>query len=136
MSSLFKKNIKIALHSIRGNAIRTVLTILIIAIGITALVGILTAIDAIKQSISSNFSSLGANTFTIRNREMNVHIGRGGKKPKKYRSITYAEASSFKEQFNFNAIIGISNLASQSATLLYDNLKTNPNIPVNQFIFG
>lgn len=130
MASLFKENIKIALHSIRGNAIRTVLTILIIAIGITALVGILTAIDAIKQSISSNFSSLGANTFTIRNREMNVHIGRGGKKPKKYRSITYAEASSFKEQFNFNAIIGISNLASQSATLLYDNVKTNPNIPV------
>jgi len=130
LNSLFKENIKIALQSIRGNAIRTILTILIIAIGITALVGILTAIDAIKQGISSNFSNLGANTFTIRNREMSIRIGRGGKKPKKYRAISYSEAKLFKEQFNFNALIGISIMATQTATLIYDNIKTNPNIPV------
>ena len=130
LNNLFKENIKVALQSIRGNAIRTILTILIIGIGITALVGILTAIDAIKQSISSNFSNLGANTFTIRNRELKVRIGRGGKKPKKFRDITYDEARLFKEQFSFNALIGISNIASQAATIVFGTEKTNPNIPV------
>ena len=47
--------------------LRSLLTILIIAIGIMALVGILTAIESIKGSISENFTSMGANTFTIKN---------------------------------------------------------------------
>ena len=130
MNQLFKENIKLALQSIRGNAIRAVLTMLIIAIGITALVGILTAIDAIKQSISSNFSNLGANTFTIRNREMSIHIGRRGKKPKKYRAITYNEAKLFKERFKFTSIVGVSTISSQASTLLYKSVKSNPNIMV------
>jgi putative ABC transport system permease protein len=98
---LIAENIKIALKAIRNNLLRSVLTILIIAIGITALVGILTAIDSIKQSINSNFTSLGANTFTIRNRELVVRIGRGGRKPKKYAEITYTQAMRFKELYTF-----------------------------------
>ena len=86
------ENIRIAFSSIRSNALRTILTALIIAIGIRALVGILTAIDALKFSISSNFAGMGSNTFTIRNRGMNVRIGNDGKKPKVYTSITYYEA--------------------------------------------
>ena len=78
---MLKENIQIALGAIKANLLRSVLTMLIIAVGITALVGILTAIDSIKQSINSNFSSMGANTFTIRNREMNIRIGKQGKKP-------------------------------------------------------
>ena len=49
------ENIKIALQSIKSNLLRTVLTIFIIAIGITSLVGILTAIDSIKHTINDNF---------------------------------------------------------------------------------
>jgi len=78
---MLKENIQIAIGAIKANLLRSVLTMLIIAVGITALVGILTAIDSIKQSINSNFSSMGANTFTIRNREMNIRIGKQGKKP-------------------------------------------------------
>ena len=63
---LMVENIKIALQSIRTNLLRTVLTIFIIAIGIAALVGIQTAIESIKSSISDNFTSMGANTFNIR----------------------------------------------------------------------
>ena len=69
---MFRENIKIALNAISSNLLRSILTMLIIAIGITALVGILTAIDSIKQSINSNFTSLGANTFTIRNKDSNL----------------------------------------------------------------
>ena len=130
MNQLVKENVKLALQSIRGNALRSILTMLIIAIGITALVGILTAIDAIKQSISSNFSSLGANTFTIRNREMSVHIGRRGKKPKRFRPITYAEARLFKDRYKYNSVVGISTISSQTSTIIHNSTKSNPNIMV------
>jgi putative ABC transport system permease protein len=127
---VFKENIKIALNAINSNLLRSILTMLIIAIGITALVGILTAIDSIKQSINSNFTSLGANTFTIRNKELVVRIGRGGRKPKKYPEITFEQASRFKDLYTFRSVVSISTVASQGATVKYKSLKTNPNIAV------
>jgi putative ABC transport system permease protein len=130
MAFLLKENIKIALGSVKSQALRATLTALIIAIGIMALVGILTAIDAIKSSINTNFTSMGANTFTIRNRETSVRIGKKGKKPKRFRSITYEEAKRFKEEFNFPATVSISTIASFTAKLTYESKKSNPNIQV------
>ena len=130
MKLLLLENIKISLQAIRSHLLRTVLTILIIAIGITALVGILTAIDSIKQSIQSNFTSMGANTFKIRNKGSNIQIGRGGKRPKRYRPITYDEAMRFKEDFKFPALSSVSAIATWQATAKYKSNKTNPNIQV------
>lgn len=110
--------------------LRTVLTVAIIGIGIMALVGILTAIESIKASINSNFTSMGANTFTIRNREMSIRIGKGGKRPKKFRPITYEEAVEFKQRFVFPASTSISMMATGIATVKYQSQKTNPNIQV------
>ncbi|MCC6250832.1 MAG: ABC transporter permease [Bacteroidia bacterium] len=103
---------------------------LIIAVGITALVGILTAIDAIKQSINSNFTNLGANTFTIRNKELIVRVGHDGRKPKKYPEITYAQAVKFKQLYNFKSLVSLSSIVGQAATVKYQSNKTNPNIGV------
>lgn len=131
MKSMLGENIRIALSAIKGNLLRTILTALIIAIGIWALVGILTAIDAIKSSINSNFTTMGANTFTIRNREMGIRIGRQGKRPKRFEKISYEEAMRFKDEFNFpGSLVSISTLASFSAKLSYESRKTNPNIQV------
>lgn len=130
LNRIVLENIYIALRAIRGQLLRTTLTVMIIAIGITALVGILTAIDAIKQSINSNFTSMGANTFTIRNKGQNVRIGRGGGKPKTYRNISYTEAFRFKNIFNKVAPTSISALATFSATVKYGSEKSNPNISI------
>jgi len=65
MIGLFKENLKIAGSSIRTQLLRTVLTILIIALGIWALVGILTVVSALENTLSSNFASMGSNTFNI-----------------------------------------------------------------------
>ncbi len=122
------ENIKIALQSIRTNLLRTVLTIFIIAIGIAALVGIQTAIESIKSSISENFTSMGANTFNIRNKSSNVRIGKSGVKPKRYASISYAEAMRFKNEFP--VITSISSWASSTASITYKSKKSDPNINV------
>ncbi len=130
MSFLLTENIKIAMGSIKAQALRAVLTATIIAFGIMALVGILTAIDSIKSSINSNFTSMGANTFSIRNREMKVRIGRGGKKPKKFRTISYDEAQRFKREFNFPVLVSIFTHASPSARLSFESRKTNPDVTI------
>ncbi len=55
-----------AFSALRANWLRSMLTLMIIAFGIMAVVGILTAIDAAIYSINDNFSSLGANSIEIR----------------------------------------------------------------------
>ena len=52
MQTVVKENLKIAFESIKANSLRTVITAAIIAIGITALVGILTAIDVFKGVVN------------------------------------------------------------------------------------
>ncbi|HKI90314.1 MAG TPA: ABC transporter permease [Draconibacterium sp.] len=128
--TLFAENIRVALHSIRSNLLRTVLTVLIIAVGITALVGILTAIDSIKSSITKEFTFMGANTFSITSRGMRVQVGNKRYRSKNYEYISYYQAKEFKERFNFPAITAISVYATGTATLKYGSEKTNPNITV------
>jgi putative ABC transport system permease protein len=128
--SVFKENISVALDSIKANRLRAAITMLIIGIGIMALVGILSAIDAIKNGINNNFTSMGANTFTIRNADINIRVGRKGRKAKSYQPITYKEALRFKNEFTYPALISVSTLANSAARLKFEDKKTNPNIQV------
>jgi len=129
-TTLFIENLRIALQSIRNNILRSILTVLIIAIGITALVGILTAIESIKTSITKEFTVLGANTFSITSRGMRVQIGSQRYRTKNYSYISYYEAKEFKEQFDFPATASISVNSTGTGTLKYGSVKTNPNISV------
>lgn len=129
-SALFIENIRIAMQSIRSNILRSILTVMIIAIGITALVGILTAIESIKTSITKEFTVLGANTFSITSRGMRVQIGNQRYRTKNYSYISYYEAKEFKQQFDFPATASISVNSTGTATLKYGSEKTNPNITV------
>ncbi len=125
-----RENVKLSLQSISSNKLRTFLTALIIAIGITALVGILTSIDAIKNSLTDSFSAMGSNSFNIRNRGLNVQIAGSGTRPKQYRQISYYEAKAFKDQFDYPAVVSLSTYASFGATAKFKSEQTNPNINV------
>ena len=94
---MFIENIKIALYSIKGHLLRSCITVSIIAIGISALVGILTAIDSIDYALNDNFSIMGANTFTIQNagRKARSRDNRLKDNPK----IKYNEAVEFKNNW-------------------------------------
>jgi putative ABC transport system permease protein len=127
---LFFENIRVAFQSIRGNLIRSILTILIIAVGISALVGILTAIDSIKSSITAEFTRLGANTFSIQSRGMRVQIGNKRYRTKNYSYISYFQAKEFRERYAFPAVASISILATQTATVKFESVKSNPNVMV------
>lgn len=130
MALYLAENVKLSLTSIRSHMLRTVLTIMIIAFGIMALVGILTAIENIKGSITSNFTRMGSNTITIRNHSMRVNNGGPGTPDIDYRDITYEEALDFKKRFDFPAIVSIHARGSSNATVKFESEKSNPNIMV------
>lgn len=130
INKLFLENLSIAFNAIRSNVLRSVLTVLIIAIGIMALVGTLTAVSAIENSITSEFTRMGANSFSIENRGMRVNIGHKKYKAKNHSEISFRQAMRFKTEFDFPAISSITINATNSATAKYKSIKTDPNIKV------
>lgn len=122
--------ILLALNAIRGNILRMALTCLIIAFGIMSLVGILTAVDGIQASLSSNFATMGANNFDIRKKGTGIQIGRRGRRPKDFKPITINQALDFKEQFTYPVTTSVSLSAAFAATVKYQSEKTNPNISI------
>jgi putative ABC transport system permease protein len=120
------ENIKEGLRSIRSNMLRTVLTALIIAIGITSLVGILTAIDGIQSSVDNNFASLGANSFDIQSPQF-FRRRRSGRGEKISPPIDYREAMAYKSKFAYNATISVSSVITGAAQVKFESKKTNPN---------
>ncbi len=124
------ENIRQALRAIRANLTRTILTCLIISFGIMALVGILTAVDSLKASIYSNFSTLGSNTFSIRQSGQGMRRHGSGGDEKEGPPILYDQARLFKERYTFPSKVSISTMATMIATVKYNSEKTNPNIGV------
>jgi putative ABC transport system permease protein len=124
-----RENIKEGVNSIKANKLRTSLTAAIIAIGITSLVGILTAIDGIQGSINDSFSNLGANTFDVERKR----VDRGssdGKKAKVHPPLKYDELLQFKEKWDGPGSVSLNVLVSWNAEIKYRSNVTNPNILV------
>jgi putative ABC transport system permease protein len=125
-------NTTLAYRSIRTNKLRTGITVGIIALGIMALVGILTAIEGLKSSIYSNFSGMGANTFEITNEILKSKSRKGGINITSIdvRNISYRDAQDFKGRYTFPSVIGVTLRGTGIATVKYNSQKTNPNITV------
>ncbi|MCL1974274.1 MAG: ABC transporter permease [Bacteroidetes bacterium] len=130
ISPLFRENLNVSLSSIKTNGLRSVLTILIIAVGIMALVGILTAIEAIGGSVSDSFRSLGASSFTIRSRYASAEGGNVRTRIRNTPTITYFQATEFVSKYHEPAWISVFTTVLSGATIKYESEKTNPTINV------
>lgn len=131
MLKLFKENIRIAFGSIKTQLLRTILTVLIIAIGITALVGILTVVTALENTVSTNFASMGANTFNINQYENNVKNRGGNEREIINPIISYPEAVAFKNKYKYPFTeTSLSFTATSTAEVKYLDQKTDPEIKV------
>jgi len=135
----------LAYRTVRGNKLRTGITVAIIAFGIMALIGIITAIQAMNQKLTESFSTMGATGFTIRYKQRNIHFGndnsdlkvskRTNKKEKKSnlgKPINIDEAEQFVKYYQFAGQTGISNVGSRNAIANFGTKKTTPNV----FVFG
>src|SRR6185312_15102042 len=135
-----KDSLSLAFRTVKSNKLRTGITVTIIALGIMALIGIITAISSMDQSLRENFSTMGANSFSIRYQDRQIHIGGRRqvtrtslkalkqKKSNNGKIITYEEAKLFKERYSFPAIVSISINGPQNVIVNNESVKTNPNI--------
>lgn len=131
MVGLFRENTKIALGSIKSQILRTVLTIIIIAIGIWALVGILTVVSALDNTLLKNFASMGSNTFSISQYDFSSQINRNKTEEKVNPIISYPQAKEFQKKFDFPfTTTSLSFTAVSNAEVKYENQKTDPEISV------
>ena len=133
-------SLSLAFRTVKSNKLRTGITVTIIALGIMALIGIITAISSMDQSLRESFSTMGANSFSIRYQDRQIHIGGRRqvtrtslkalkqKKSNNGKIITYEEAKLFKERYEFPAIVSISINGSQNVIVNNESVKTNPNI--------
>ncbi len=134
-----KDSLSLAFRTIRSNKLRTGITVAIIAFGIMALIGIITAIASMNQSLTENFATMGANSFSIRYRDFQIRMGGNRevkktdtrnlktKKSNERKIITYQEARMFKRQYSFPARVSISLPGPQSIIVMNTKVKTNPN---------
>jgi putative ABC transport system permease protein len=131
--------LSLSYRTIRSNKLRTGLTVAIISLGIAALIGIRTAIEAMTQKFTESFSAMGANGFSLRYKpawQVRFNSGvqrqfKGKRKQKKSNSdkpISKYEAESFKSDFAFPSLVSISINGTNNAIVSSNGKKTNPTV--------
>lgn len=130
----------LAFRTVRSNRLRTGITVAIIAFGIMALIGIITAIDALNGSLRESFSTMGANGFTISykerfrfnndNRTEKVDKTKKQKKSNLDKPIKLQEAELFKSSFQYPAVVSIALSGPGGVEVRYKSKKTNPNVRI------
>jgi len=123
-----RENVKIALRAIRGQMGRTLITVTIIALGISALVAFNTAAEGLKSTIATEFTFLGSNTFQVKSKNSGFKSHSRGKSLKQYKPFSFRQAMDFKELYEYKAVVSISALGDFMAIVKYNSKKTNPNV--------
>lgn len=135
-----KDSFSLAYRTVRSNKLRTGITVAIIAFGIMALIGIITAIDAMNGSLRKSFSTMGANGFTIsykerfrfgnNNQTEKVDKTKKQKKSNLDKPIELREAELFKSSFHYPGLVSIALNGPGATEIRYKSVKTNPNVRV------
>lgn len=124
----FLENIRTALSAVRANILRSILTVMIIAVGIMSLIGILTSIDAAIYSFTDNFSRLGANAFSISPSGGRASGTRNGRRAKRGDPISFKQAQKFKELFDYPGLVTTYMYGTFNGVAKYKKEETNPTI--------
>ncbi|HEY6171014.1 MAG TPA: ABC transporter permease [Candidatus Kapabacteria bacterium] len=114
-----------AFTSLRSNKLRAYLTMLSVAVGILSIVGSMTAIGILSNSVSAQLSQLGNETFTI---QKFPSIQMGGADWMKYmnrKSITYDQVK-FVREFTTLPVAVSAEHQLAPLTVSYGNEKSDP----------
>jgi putative ABC transport system permease protein len=137
--------LSLAWKNVAGNKLRTSITVIIIALGIFALILIITSIQAASNSLTSSFSTMGSNAFSIRFKERNLNFGsrRKNQSTKKTKKslvdrksnlgipISLDEAKLFRNRFDMPGTkVSIALRGPANVVLNTNRKKTNPEINV------
>jgi putative ABC transport system permease protein len=125
----FVETLRLALTSLAANKLRSGLTMLGIAVGVFSVIGVMTIIAGLRESIESGLNILGVNSFqftkypTINFSDPRLRLGNR-------RDLTFADAARFKDLMGESAEISLS-IGRGGARASYLDRQTNPNIGLN-----
>jgi putative ABC transport system permease protein len=119
--------IKMAVHSIRGNKLRAGLTLLSIAIGVFAIVGVSASVGALDATVNQQLESLGRNSFIIQ--RMPAMTFGNWEKYRNRKEITLRQALDFKRRATFAKNVGLTNWIGGTVVKNGDR-ETDPKIYV------
>ncbi len=140
----YKDSIALSWKNVKGNKLRTAITVIIMALGIFALILIITSIKAASNSLTSSFSTMGANSFSLRYKDRNIRFGRNNSSDKSRKEsktnlrqrksnygidIDYNQAKAFKDRYEFpGAKVSVALRAASGIVANVGSEKTNPDV--------
>ena len=125
--TLAAENIDMALRAVRSNRLRSSLTIAIIALGITSLVGILTAVDSMDATLRDAYSRMGAGIINIRSL---YSMPAGMHRIRNSREISRAQAERFTDYYRAPATVTIFTTVLSGTRAEAGQKRTNPTTDV------
>lgn len=120
------ESITIALDAVRAHKLRSILTLLSIAIGIFAIIGSGTAVGSLNSTMSGQLAALGESNFYITRTPM-IQTGNSWRKYRKRKAITFSQAKELQKQFTITDIISIFN-ETGGMTMKAGTLSTDPDV--------
>jgi putative ABC transport system permease protein len=125
----FNELLRLALASLSANKLRSMLTMLGIAVGVFSVIGVMTAITAMQSSITTGLNVLGANSFQI-SKFPAVNFGGPDRRFANRRDITYAQARRFQDLLGDAAQVS-SIIRRGGRQVFHLDRRTNPNTLLN-----
>ncbi len=124
-----KESVQMAVGAVRANKLRSILTLLGIAVGVFSIIAVMTAMRVLQNSIESGLTVLGAHTFQVQKFPA-IQMGHGSRR--QYRSrknIDYQQAQLVQERATLAGAVGIESW--RGGNVVYsDFAQTNPDVPV------
>ncbi len=126
-----RESLIMALVALRINKLRSILTLLGIAVGVFSIIGVMTGMGVMVNSIESGISQLGANTFQVQ-RMPNFRSGNPQERAKlrNRKNIEYAQGLLVKERTTLAKSVGLEAWVSGKVITTTQGRKTNPNVSV------
>jgi putative ABC transport system permease protein len=125
-----KESFAMAVSAIRASKLRSVLTLLGIAVGVFSIIAVMTAVGSLQKTIESGLSQLGANTFQIQ--KFSVSFNSSPEQRRKMwnrKNLTLQQASLVRQRMTNVEAVGVQ-AWEWSKTVFGGGKKTNPNIAV------
>jgi putative ABC transport system permease protein len=121
-----RESFLMALSAIRGSKLRSILTLLGVAVGVFSIISVMTAVGVLRNSIEEGITQLGANTFQLQKYPPSI----GGDNRGRFRnrkSLTYEQGLAVRDRATLAEAVGIEDWKF-GRVIFWRGQKTNPNV--------
>jgi putative ABC transport system permease protein len=126
-----KEALAMALNAIRAHKLRSILTLLGIAVGVFSIIAVMTAMGVLRNSIETGLTQLGAHTFQVQ--KFPTGFSSGPRDRAKYRNrkdLTYDHGLRVKEHATLAKTVGLEAWFFGKVVKALSGEQTNPNVSI------